>query len=182
MNEYKFKLCIIGDGGAGKTSLTRRYLEGVFKNDWKMTIGVDFYLKKLDIDAQSVSLQVWDFAGEEKFRFLLPGVILGADGTIFMYDITRNTTFKNLDNWLEVFNQTNKEHGQEVSKILVGSKTDLKENRVVSKDDAIKYTADKGFLNYFECSSKNGENVEQIFNTMAKIMLKNRLVLEKSGK
>ena len=182
MNEYKFKLCIIGDGGAGKTSLTRRYLEGVFKNDWKMTIGVDFYLKRLDIDGQSVSFQVWDFAGEEKFRFLLPGVILGADGTIFMYDITRHSTFKNLDNWLQVFNQTNKEHGQEVSKILVGSKTDLEENRVVSKDDAIKYTEDKGFLNYLECSSKSGENVEQIFNTMAKIMLENRLVLEKSGK
>ena len=182
MNEYKFKLCIIGDGGAGKTSLTRRYLEGVFKNDWKMTIGVDFYLKKLNIDGQAVSLQVWDFAGEEKFRFLLPGVILGADGTIFMYDITRHSTFKNLENWLDVFNETNKEYGQDVSKILVGNKTDLKENRVVSKNDATIYSEDKSFLNYFECSAKNGENVEEIFNTMAKKMLENRLLLEKSGK
>ena len=182
MNEYKFKLCIIGDGGVGKTTLTRRYLEGVFKNNWKMTIGVDFYLKKLTINDQAVSLQVWDFAGEEKFRFLLPGVILGADGTIFMYDITRYPTFKNLDDWLEVFDETNKEHGQNVSKILVGSKTDLKDNRGVSKDEATKYTENKGFLNYIECSSKSGENVEQVFKTIAKIMLENRLHLEKSGK
>lgn len=182
MNEYKFKLCIVGDGGVGKTSLTRRYLEGVFKSNWKMTIGVDFYLKKLNIDGQAVSLQVWDFAGEEKFRFLLPGVILGADGTIFMYDITRYSTFKNLNNWVEVFNETNKEHGQKVSKTLVGSKTDLKENRVVSKDEATQYAETKGFLNYNECSSKSGENVEEVFDVIAKIMLENRLVLEKSEK
>ena len=173
MNEYKFKLCIIGDGGVGKTSLTRRYLEGIFKVNWKMTIGVDFYLKKLMINDQKVSLQVWDFAGEEKFRFLLPGVLIGANGTIFMYDITRYSTFKNLDDWLEVFNTTNKEHGQEISKILVGSKTDLIDNRTISKDNAIKYAENKNFLNYLECSSKNGENVEQVFDIIAKIMLEN---------
>lgn len=182
MSENKFKLCIVGDGGVGKTTLTRRYLEGVFKNNWKMTIGVDFYLKKLKIDDQTVSLQVWDFAGEDKFRFLLPGVLLGADGTIFMYDITRYSTFQNLDDWLEVFDETNKKHGQEVPKILVGSKTDLKENRVVSKDGAAKYTEDNGFLNYIECSSKNGENVEEVFNTIAKIMLETRFAKKKSEK
>ena len=178
MNEYKFKLCIIGDGGVGKTSLTRRYLEGVFKANWKMTIGVDFYLKKLIINDQKVSLQVWDFAGEEKFRFLLPGILIGANGTIFMYDITRYSTFKNLEDWLEVFNDTNKEHGQEISKILVGSKTDLSDNRVVSKDDAIKYAENENFLKYFECSSKSGDNVEELFDSMAKIMLENATYLK----
>ena len=157
MNEYKFKLCIIGDGGVGKTSLTRRYLEGVFKANWKMTI------------------EVWDFAGEEKFRFLLPGVLIGANGTIFMYDITRYSTFKNLDEWLEVFNTTSKEHGQEISKILVGSKSDLIDSRTVSKNDAIKYSENKNFLKYLECSSKNGENVEEVFDIIAKVMLKYNL-------
>ena len=178
MNEYKFKIVIIGDGGVGKTSLTRRYLEGVFKANWKMTIGVDFYIKKLMINDQKVSLQVWDFAGEEKFRFLLPGVLMGANGTIFMYDITRYSTFKNLDDWLEVFNNTNKEHGQEISKILVGSKTDLIDNRTVSKNDAIKYTENKKFLKYLECSSKSGENVEEVFDIIAKIMFKNTTYLK----
>jgi len=173
MNEYKFKLCIIGDAGVGKTSLTRRYLEGVFKTNWKMTIGVDFYLKKLIINDQKVSLQVWDFAGEEKFRFLLPGTLIGANGTIFMYDITRYSTFKNLEDWLDVFNDTNKKHGQEISKILVGSKTDLSDNRVVSKDDALKYSESNGFLDYLECSSQNGENVEEVFDNIAKVMLEN---------
>jgi small GTP-binding protein len=178
MNEYKFKLCIIGDGGVGKTSLTRRYLEGVFKANWKMTIGVDFYLKKLNFNDQKVSLQVWDFAGEEKFRFLLPGILMGANGTIFMYDITRYSTFNNLDHWLEVFNDTNKEHGQVISKILVGSKTDLNDNRVVSKDDAIRYAENANFSNYFECSSKSGDNVEEVFDRIARIMLEHATQLK----
>ena len=178
MNEYKFKVCIIGDGGVGKTTLTRRFLEGVFKTNWKMTIGVDFYLKKLVISDQKVALQVWDFAGEEKFRFLLPGTLVGVNGTIFMYDITRYSTFNNLDDWLEVFNDTNKEHGQVVSKILIGSKTDLSDNRVVSKDNAIKYAEKENFLNYFECSSKSGDNVEEVFEYIARIMLEHATQLK----
>ena len=137
-----------------------------------------FYLKKLVISDQKVALQVWDFAGEEKFRFLLPGTLVGVNGTIFMYDITRYSTFNNLDDWLEVFNDTNKEHGQVVSKILIGSKTDLSDNRVVSKDNAIKYAEKENFLNYFECSSKSGDNVEEVFEYIARIMLEHATQLK----
>ncbi|MHA1670704.1 MAG: Rab family GTPase [Promethearchaeota archaeon] len=178
MTEYRFKLCIFGDGGTGKSSLIQRYLEGVFNATFQQTIGMDFYLKKLDLDGKKISLQVWDFAGEQKFRFLLPGAVSGANGCIFLYDITRYLTLRNLDNWLQVFNESNKKHGQIVSTILVGSKLDLAETRAVAELDAINFSKANGFLDYLECSAKSGANVEEVFFTIAELMLKNATYLK----
>jgi Ras-related protein Rab-2A len=169
----RYKLCIFGDGGVGKTTLTHRFLQGVFKEDYHLTIGMDFYLKKIEINDKIISLQIWDFAGEEKFRFLLPSAIMGANGALFMYDITRYQTFNNLDNWLSVFNETIKKEGLLVSTILVGSKIDLAENRAVSIEEAMRYNKERKFQDFIECSSKTGENVETIFKRIGEIMIKN---------
>ncbi len=171
----KYKVVIFGDGGVGKTTLTNRYLTGIFEEKYQLTIGMDFYLKKLEIDGNKISLQIWDFAGEEKFRFLLPSAVLGAQGTIFMYDITRYSTFESLIEWLRVFNKANKENSQEVSTILVGSKFDLEENRTVSTEEGKNFTKENNFLDFIECSSKTGENVEVVFETISRVMI------EKSG-
>ena len=70
----KFKLCIFGDGGVGKTSLTHRYLDRVFKEDLKMTIGTDLSVKDLKVDDHKVRLHIWDFAGEERYKILFPSL------------------------------------------------------------------------------------------------------------
>ena len=172
--EYiRYKVCIFGDGGVGKTSLTHRFLEGVFKETYQLTIGMDFYVKKLEIDKKKISLQIWDFAGEEKFRFLLPGAVSGAKGCIFMFDITRYGTFKNLIDWLAIAKEINEKENQNPSVILVGSKLDLEGLRAISKDEANKFAKDYKFQEYVECSSKTGENVNEIFNKIASLMVKN---------
>ena len=168
MTEFRFKLTIFGDGGVGKSTLIQRYLEGVFAATFRQTVGIDFYLKKLELNGKKISLQIWDFAGEAKFRFLLPGAVSGADGCIFLYDITRYLTFKHLDNWLSVFNESNRELGQTVSTILVGSKLDLAETRAVAEVDAANFSKANGFK-YIECSSKSGENVEKVFMKIAEL-------------
>ncbi|TFG17076.1 MAG: GTP-binding protein [Promethearchaeota archaeon] len=172
MSDYKFKLPIIGDGGVGKTTLTHRYLHGIFEEKYALTIGMEFYIKKLEVDGKLTSLHIWDFAGEDKFRFLLPGVINGANGTLFMFDITRYKTFNNLKNWLAVFNETNRNYGQEVETLLIGSKLDLEQARTVSIDEAREFAKAHNFFEYIECSSKTGENVELIFEKIAQLMLK----------
>ncbi len=169
----QFKLPIFGDAGVGKTTLTHRYLHGLFKESYHHTIGVDFFLKRFEIDGKKVSLQIWDFAGEEKFRFLLPGVINGAHGTIFMFDITRYVTFKNLTNWLTVFKAANETHDQKVPILLVGSKTDLEGLRTVSSEEGKKFAKENNLVGYIEFSSKNGDNVEELFKAITKIMISN---------
>jgi small GTP-binding protein len=172
--EYtRFKVCIFGDGGVGKTTLTHRFLQGVFKETYKLTIGIDFYLKKLTIDEKKISLQIWDFAGEEKFRFLLPGAVTGAHGTIFMFDLTRYVTFNNLISWLKVFNEVNEKEGVNIPTLLIGSKLDLDGIRAVSDDEAHSFAKKNNFNDYIECSSKTGENVDYIFESISKIMIKN---------
>ncbi|MHA1350402.1 MAG: Rab family GTPase [Promethearchaeota archaeon] len=169
----QFKLPIFGDAGVGKTTLTHRYLHGLFKESYHHTIGVDFFLKRFEMDGKKVSLQIWDFAGEEKFRFLLPGIINGAHGTILMFDITRYVTFKNIANWLSVFNEANEIHDQKVPVLLVGSKTDLEGLRTVPSDEGRKFVKDNNLVGYIEFSSKNGENVDELFKAITKVMISN---------
>jgi small GTP-binding protein len=138
---------------------------------------MDFYLKKLEIDGKKIALQVWDFGGEEKFRFLLPGAVSGANGCIFLYDITRYLTFKNLDNWLQVFNESINNLSQKVSTMIVGSKLDLAETRAIAQVDAKNFSKANGFQ-YIECSSKSGENVENVFLSIARLMMKNTTYLK----
>ncbi len=163
----RFKIPIFGDAGVGKTTLVNRYLTGIFKEKYITTLGMDFYLKKLTVDGKIISLQIWDFAGEEKFRFLMPSCVKGSHGAIFMFDITRYKTFENLKNWLEVFNEVNEAENQEVYTILLGGKLDLSDFREVPSELGIEFAKENGFIGYLECSSKKGINILEPFEKLA---------------
>ena len=170
--QYMFKICILGDGGVGKTTLINRYLTGVFKDQLDITIGVDFYVKKLQLNALRVSLQIWDFAGEDRFRFILPTYLFGAVGAIFIYDITRFSSFRNFNRWMQVFEEGRKENGTKIPLLMVGNKKDLDYKRVVSFDDA-RAIVDSydGIQEYLECSAKSGENVPFLFERLANLII-----------
>ena len=176
----RFKLCIFGDGGVGKTTLTNRFMTGVFKDHYKLTIGMDFHVKKIEIDGMPISLQIWDFAGEEKFRFLLPSAIIGAHGALFLYDMSRFLTYKNLKNWLSVFNDAVADQGTEIPAVLVGSKLDLQEQRAFPPEQGAQFAVDNNFNDYLECSSKTGENIELVFEKIGRIMLEKSSIVEKT--
>ncbi|GAH39257.1 unnamed protein product, partial [marine sediment metagenome] len=82
------KIITTGEGGVGKTTLLHRYVEGIFLADTKMTLGVEFFLKELDLDGNKILLQIWDFGGQERFRFLLQNYIMGAKGALLLFDLT----------------------------------------------------------------------------------------------
>ena len=163
-----FKIVIIGDAGCGKTTLTKRFKTNLFLSDSQMTIGVDFITKDIIVDGKNVKLMIWDFGGEERFRFILPEYINGAMGGLFLYDITSYSSLAHIDNWLNVINGRK----EKIPFILIGGKADLDTDREVDVKDGEKIAREKGFSGFTECSSKTGENVDESFNSLVRIMLK----------
>jgi len=174
-NQALFKVIIFGEGGVGKTTLIKRYLEGYFDDSTKMTVGVDFFMKNVNVEGNQTSLQIWDFAGEDRFRFILPSYVSGASGGIFMYDITRFMTLKHMRQWVNIFKEGYAKKGNDNDKlpiIVLGGKKDLEHKRSITIEDAKKKLDDLECFKYMECSSKTGENVEEVFKTLTRHLLK----------
>jgi len=162
-----FKIIIFGDAGSGKTTLTKRFKTELFISNSQVTIGVDFETKTFEVDGKKVKLMIWDFGGEEKFRFILPKYINGAMGGILMYDITNYPSLAHIDNWLSVINGRK----EQIPLVLLGGKADLDIIRQISFKKGKKIAKAKGFSDFIECSSRTGENVEKLFETLTRIML-----------
>lgn len=163
-----FKVCIFGDAGCGKTTLMKRYMTNKFISDTKMTIGVSLETKTFVLNKNRIKLQVWDFGGEERFRFFLPGYIKGTHGGILMYDMTSLASLSHLDDWLSVI----KESYQRFPIVLTGGKSDLEEDRKISFEEGNNFASSRGLNSFFETSSKTGYNVEALFETLTILMLK----------
>ena len=164
--DYTWKIMMLGDASVGKTSLTIRYISGFFLEDLKLTIGVDFYSKTTSFKGKKVKLQIWDFGGEERFRFLLHQYCKGANAAFFLYDITNRLSLDHLPDWTQII----REHAGDVPIMLVGSKVDLKQYRVVSREEGILAAKKYNLSAFVELSSKTGENVEEAFTLITETL------------
>ena len=171
MQSATFKICIFGAGGVGKTTLVQRYITGHFRESTKMTIGADILIKDLEFNDWKVRLQIWDFGGENRFRFFLPPYARGAFAGIFMYDITRYNSLLDFDEWVKIFMKGASFGGKEVPVLMVGGKLDLEERRMITAEEASHFALSRNVYKIIECSSKTGQNVELIFKDITnKIM------------
>jgi small GTP-binding protein len=170
--ERTFKVVIFGDAGTGKTTLTHRFLTNLFVHDIGSTIGVDFQLKMVESEGNKVKLQIWDFAGEERFRFLLPSYVKGSSGGVFMYDITNYGSLSHINEWFEILNKE-KDLNKNFPVVVVGGKADLEHYQEVSTIKAMQIAKTKNAKGFIECSSKTGENVNKIFDLLTRLILKN---------
>lgn len=165
-----FKIVIVGDGGIGKSTMIQRLTTGQFIPQ-KITIGTDLATYDIDIDNINIRLQIWDFAGERRFRLFLPNYSRGATGCLLCYDITRRTSFDSLDEWFKIVN----ENAINPVFILVGEKLDLADIRRSVNNEHAEELKEKYNLDYFfETSSKSGENNMMIFETLTRSILKKR--------
>jgi small GTP-binding protein len=164
------KIVLFGDLGVGKRTLAHKFLGNIFQSDSKMTMGVDFYTKSLTVDQHKVKLQVWLFGSEERFRFLTPTYVLGARGGLFMYDITNYNSIAHINDWLTVVRK--KIRVEDAFPIIaIGNKTDLSEHREVSSEDGIKIAKSRGLDGFIECSAKSGENIEEAFQALSRLII-----------
>jgi len=164
---YTFKLIIAGDGGVGKTTLVDRYVNGTFHSDSRITIGVGFMVKRLVVDGNPIDLQIWDFGGEDRFRFLLPSYCRGAHGAIFMYDTTNPPSLCHVNEWMQLLRAT----GGKFPVIMGGTKADLVNNRKVPAEEATATARKFGLIGIAEVSSKTGLNVDALFSALCRKMI-----------
>lgn len=165
----KFKIVVAGAKNVGKTSLIRKYSTGKFHSDLLSTIGVDFETKKVEIDDTDILLNIWDFAGEKKFRVLLPSYVSGASGALMLYDITNKDSLIDLHDWMKVISSV---PNSPKTKLLLEAKCDLEDQREVLKEEGEKLFKQYNFQGeILGTSAKTGENVEKVFEMLGREIL-----------
>jgi len=161
--DYLFKTLVIGSSGVGKSSLLLRFADNTFTESFISTIGVDFKVVTLDMGGKLVKLQCWDTSGQERFRTITSSYYRGAHGILVCFDVSDETSFDNLSQWL---GEIDRYACENVNVMVVGCKTDLKSKRVISKEKAQAF-CDALDKPYMECSAKDNENVFEVFSTIA---------------
>ncbi|XP_009629777.1 ras-related protein Rab-2-B-like [Nicotiana tabacum] len=163
--EYLMKFIIVGETGVGKTCLLNQFTEKRFNPVYDVTIGAEYGSKIITIDNKPIKLQIWDTAGQEKFRSVTKSYYRGAAGALLVYDVTKRHTFEQLSNWLEDVRQ----HGDPklMTVTVVGNKCDVGENvRAVNAEEGEEFAKSNGCL-FIEASAETAVNVEAAFEITA---------------
>ena len=157
--DYMLKYIIIGDVNVGKSNLLMRYTHGQFRDDYHATIGVEFGAKNVKIRNKTYRIQIWDTSGSEHFRSITRNYYKSSACALIVYDITNRESFNNVNVWVEECkNQT----AQTIFIVLVGNKSDLEDERQVTKEEG-QELAEKLGIKFYEASAKTGDNVKDIF-------------------
>lgn len=182
---YRGKVILLGDAGVGKTSLLARYVDGIFSDEYRQTIGANFLIKEIelshiieklnlnpqikeDIKAKGFNLYFWDIGGQSDKLFVTEYYFLQAVGAMVVFNVDKKETFDGLDFWISKM----KELSGEIPFIIVGNKIDLEDKRVVNTEE-IKAKADKYGVKYFETSAKLNESVDAAFEDLSIQILNN---------
>ncbi len=168
MEKVQKKILLLGDGAVGKTSLVHRFVEGVFNERYKATIGVDIFSKNITTPNGEVELQLWDLSGQAHFSAVRSKFYNKADGALLVFDLTNKSTFANLDNWLP---ESKNGVGSEIPMFILGNKVDLSDLVAVQDGDVESYASQHNWK-WAKSSAKTGENVENAFTSIASVVMK----------
>lgn len=155
---------MIGDSDSGKTCLIGRYIESHFIDSFVSTIGVDFKIRRLTVDDEVVELQIFDTAGQEKFRSIVSSYYRSSNGIVVAFDLTKKETFDNISYWMSQIDQYS---DSKTMRFLVGTKSDLIDKRVVTKEECQGIANEYG-CKYYETSALKDENINEMFLDIAR--------------
>ena len=158
------KIIFIGDVSVGKTSIINVLMGQKFNNEYEASIGVDFFSKTIKYKGKTIKLQIWDSAGQEKFRSLIPNYIRGSSLVFIVYDISSRKSFESLQNWIDFVNNI-----ENSNIVILGNKIDLDNKREVTTEEGQKFCEEKNY-EFFEVSAKEDNNLNNmLFNSVASL-------------
>ena len=157
----KCKVVFLGAAGTGKTSLIHKFIYDDFSRDYSATVGIDFFTKPVQVADRTINLQIWDTAGQEKFKSLIPSYIRESSIAVIVYDVSDIATFEEAKSWQKTVEN---ERGNEAVCILVGNKIDL-ENQV-PREKVIEFTRPLS-ISAIEASAKTGKNIARLFKLIS---------------
>jgi len=167
--DFLYKIVLIGDSGVGKSCLLSRFTRNQFNMESKETIGVEFATRSMQTDGKTIKAQIWDTAGQEKFRAITSAYYRGAVGAIIVYDIAKHSTYENVNMWLQEL----KNHADpNLVIMLVGNKSDLRHLRDVQTEEAESF-AETNQLSFIETSALDTTNVETAFHNILTAIYQN---------
>ena len=155
--EYLIKILIVGDSTVGKTNFIKKYVENKFNESYFASTGIDLITTSIKIEGKSFKIQIWDTAGQEKYRAMTKNLFLKTQGIVIIFDISNEISFINLKSWM---NDIKEECSADIPMILVGNKLDLEDRRIIDKERAMEFAKNEK-LEYIETSSKTGENINK---------------------
>jgi small GTP-binding protein len=170
--EAIYKVIVIGDPAVGKTSLLIKFVKNQFEQRYLPTVGVNIVKEPIELSDYNarVNLMFWDVAGQPQFYMLHRPYFNGADGMILVFDVTRSSTFSNVNNW---YNSAVKYGLSGIPRILIGNKIDLKDERKIILPMA-EHLSEKLNAPYFETCALTGENVKIVFQKIAELVYKSK--------
>jgi len=163
--DCQYSILLVGNSGAGKTSLLTKYVHDKFSTTFNPTIGIDFKIKSLRINDKKIKLRIWDTAGQEKFRTITSSYYKGAQGVVVCFAVDNRESFHGSKNWLTQVKQL---ANSKVISILVGCKSDI-HPREVSIEEAERFAAEYD-IKYVEISSLDGTNIDSTFQDLLEAM------------
>jgi len=152
----RHKIIFVGDAGVGKTTIISRIMDNPFNEVYEPSIGVDFMSKNIKFRDQNIKLQIWDTAGQEKYKGLIPSYVRNSSIVFLVYDVSVKTSFDNIPKWINFIKTI-----ENTTLVLCGNKIDL-ENREVKKEEG-EALAQKEGISFFEVSAKTEENIKNMF-------------------
>ncbi len=163
-SDINIKLLLIGNTFVGKTLIVQKFIDNAFSKSTVATIGVDLQSKVIDINGKKVKYLIWDTAGEDRMKTMTYSYYRGCHVILIVFDVTNEVSFKNVTNWVECINKFAKSN---VLRILVGNKTDLEKERVITTEQGKQLAQDNG-LKYYEISALKIQGLQEMFEDIAK--------------